>query len=133
VCALQRQAPSFLNLTGDPRLEDAKFHDPVKRLDPGIDAELGAAVMRWFSDKTKREGLELGEKHKVPMGALLTPLDLLASPGLAERGFFAEVATPNGVARVPGRPFLGLPFAAGELHAPAADGDAVARDWLGAP
>lgn len=130
VCALQRQAPAFLNLTGDPLLEDAKFHDPVRRLDPQVDAELGAAVTRWFSDKRKREVLELGEKHKVPMGAVLTPLDLLASPGLEARGFFAEIATPDGVARVPGRPFLGLDFAAGELHAAAADSDAVARDWL---
>ena len=130
VCALQRQAPAFLNLTGDPKLEDPRFHDPVARLDPAVDAELGAHVTRWFSDKRKREVLELGEKHKVPMGAVMTPLDLLASPGLAERGFFAEVVTPNGVARVPGRPFLGLDFAAGELRAAGADTAAVARDWL---
>ena len=53
-------------------------------------------------------------------------------PGLAERGFFDEVATPGGVARVPGRPFLGLDWRAGQLSAPAADTAAVLRDWLGA-
>ena len=132
VCALQRQAPGFFALTGDPALADPRFLDPSTRAQPEVDAELGALVGRWFADKRKAEVLALGEKHKVPMGAVLTPLDLLAGAGLAERGFFDEVATPNGVARVPGRPFLGLPWRARELHARAADGAAVERDWLGA-
>ena len=51
---------------------------------------------------------------------------------LAERGFFDEVKTAEGVARVPGRPFLGLDWQGGALSTPAADTDAVLRDWLGA-
>jgi hypothetical protein len=63
---------------------------------------------------------------------VLTPAELLASAGLEERGFFDAVPTPHGVARVPGRPFLGLPWRAGELRPRAADTAAVQRDWLGA-
>jgi crotonobetainyl-CoA:carnitine CoA-transferase CaiB-like acyl-CoA transferase len=130
VCALQRQAPAFFAMTGDPALADPRFLDPMYRLT--ADAELGALVEHWFRDKKKRDLLEMGEKHKVPIGAVQTPLDLLASPGLAERDFFDTVVTPAGVARVPGRPYLGIGWQPGELHAPAADTDAVARDWLGA-
>jgi crotonobetainyl-CoA:carnitine CoA-transferase CaiB-like acyl-CoA transferase len=130
VCALQRQAPAFFAMTGDPALEDPRFLDPAYRLT--ADAELGALVEHWFRDKRKRDLLERGEKHKVPIGAVQTPLDLLASPGLAEREFFDPVVTPAGVARVPGRPYLGVPWRTGELRAPAADTEAVAHDWLGA-
>jgi crotonobetainyl-CoA:carnitine CoA-transferase CaiB-like acyl-CoA transferase len=131
VCALQRQAAGFFALAADPELSDPRFLDPVQRAAPEVDAELGARVARWFADKRKADLLELGEKHKVPMGAVLTPLELLNGAGLAERGFFDDVATPEGVARVPGRPFPGLPWRAGALSGPAADGAAVERDWLG--
>ena len=130
VCALQRQAPAFLAMTGDPALADPRFLDPMYRLT--ADAAIGELVAHWFSDKKKRDLLEMGERHKVPIGAVMTPLDLLANPSLDERGFFDSVVTPAGVARVPGRPFLGIPWRAGELHGPAADTDAVAREWLGA-
>jgi len=129
VCALQRQAPAFLQLVGDPELLEPRFLDPVQRVQHETD--LGARVERWFADKTKSELLELGEKHKVPIGAVLTPLELLDNASLAERGFFDEVTTPAGLARIPGRPFLGLGWRAGELHAAAAGTDAVRRDWLG--
>jgi crotonobetainyl-CoA:carnitine CoA-transferase CaiB-like acyl-CoA transferase len=95
------------------------------------DAEIGELVARWFRDKKKRDLLEMGERHKVPMGAVMTPLDLLANQSLEERGFFDAVMTPAGEARVPGRPYLGLGWRAGELHAPAADTESVTRDWLG--
>lgn len=130
VCALQRQAPAFFAMTGEPALADPRFLDPMYRLT--ADAELGALVEHWFRDKKKLDLLALGEKHKVPIGAVQTPNDLLASAGLEERGFFDSVSTPAGVARMPGRPYLGVGWQAGELHAPAADTDAVASDWLGA-
>ncbi|MEX2207986.1 MAG: CoA transferase [Myxococcota bacterium] len=129
VCALQRQAPAFLALLGDPELLEPRFVDPVQRVEH--EAELGARIERWFADKTKSELLELGEKHKVPIGAVLTPLDLLGNASLAERAFFDDVDTPAGRARVPGRPFLGLGWRSGPLARPGADTEAVRRDWLG--
>ncbi len=129
VCALQRQAPAFLALLGDPELLAPRFVDPVQRVQH--EAELGARVERWFADKSKAELLELGAKHKVPIGAVMTPLDLLGNASLLERAFFDDTATPAGPARVPGRPFLGLPWRAGALARPGADTDAVRRAWLG--
>ncbi len=128
VCALQRQAPAFLQLIGDPELLQPRFLDPAQRV--SNDAELGSRVERWFADKTKSELLELGEKHKVPIGAVLTPRELLDNTSLAERAFFDVVETPAGRARVPGRPFLGLDWRGGELHPSGGDTDEVERDWL---
>jgi crotonobetainyl-CoA:carnitine CoA-transferase CaiB-like acyl-CoA transferase len=129
VCALARQIPAFFSLLGDPELEDERFTDPLQRLENND--ELEAKVWVWFSDKTQAELLELGEKHRVPLGVVRTPRELLESTALAERGFFDEVETSSGCARVPGRPFLGLAWRGGTLHAPATDTEHVYRDWFG--
>ena len=129
VCCLERQVKSFFNLLEDPDLEDPRFADPMERA--LNDDELQAKVFAWFIERTKAEILELSPKHRVPLGAVLTPSDLLASASLAERGLFDTVPTPDGEARIPGRPFLGLPWQGDGLHEPAADTDAVCRDWLG--
>jgi crotonobetainyl-CoA:carnitine CoA-transferase CaiB-like acyl-CoA transferase len=130
VCTLQRQVPALFALIGDPELEQPRFLDPMQRIRD--DRELGEKVAAWFATRTRTELVELGAKHKVPLGAVMTSLDLLSNASLRERGFFDEVETPAGRARVPGRPFLGLPWRAGALSAPGADTDAVLRDWLGA-
>lgn len=129
VCALQRQAPAFLGLIGDPQLLQPRFLEPAQRL--ANEEELGARVERFFADKTRSELLELGEKHKVPIGAVRTPLELLDNASLAERGFFDRVETRAGLARIPGRPFLGLGWRSGALRPPAGDTESVQRDWLG--
>jgi len=130
VCSLQRQARALFEGIGDPELLTPRFLDPLERMKD--DRELGARIERFFADKTKAELLALGLRQKVPFGAVLTPRELLESASLAERGFFDEVKTAEGVARVPGRPFLGLDWQGGALSTPAADTDAVLRDWLGA-
>ncbi len=129
VCALERQIPALFEVVGDPELNEDRFRDPLER--PNHDDELQAKFYSWFGERTRAEILELGAAYKVPFGAVQTPNDLLANETLRERGFFDEVATPGGTARVPGRPFLGLPWNPGALHEPGADTTAVIRDWLG--
>lgn len=132
VCSLQRQARALFEGMGDPELLEPRFLDPIERMKD--DRELATRVERFFADRKKQELLSLGLRTRVPFGAVLTPRELLGSASLAERGFFDEIPTAEGVARVPGRPFLGLEWRAGTLSAPAADTDAVLRDWLrGAP
>lgn len=130
VCALERQIPAFFSVVGDPVLNEPRIRDPLERANH--DDELQAIFFAWFAERTKAEILELGAKHKVPFGAVQTPSDLLSNATLQERGFFDEVATPDGTARIPGRPFVGLGWRApGRLHAPGADTEAVIAEWLG--
>lgn len=129
VCSLQRQVKALFEGMDDPELLAPRFLDPVQRMKD--DKELAQRVERFFADKKKDELLALGTRLKVPFGAVLTPRELLESESLSERGFFDEVETPKGVARVPGRPFPGLEWRAGELSERAADTDRVLGDWLG--
>lgn len=129
VCALHRQVPALYALIGDPELQQPKFMDPMERIKD--DTELGHKVGAWMAPRTKAELVALGAKHKVPIGAAMTPLDLLSNASLNERGFFDEVDTPAGRARVPGRLFLGLPWRSGQLASAGADTAAVQREWLG--
>ena len=127
VFCLERQIPAFFGLLDDPELDDPRFRDPLQRVDN--DEELLVKGYVFFAERTKAEVLELGPRHRVPFGVALTPADLLASEGLAERGFFDEVDTPDGVARIPGRPFPGFGWRAGELRPPGADTDEVLAEW----
>lgn len=129
VCALERQIPALFSVLGDPDLDDERFRNPLER--PNHDDELQAKLYGWFGERTKAEVLELGARFKVPFGAVQTPNDLLTNETLRERGFFDEVVTGKGTAKVPGRPFLGLAWRAGEVHEPGADTGAVIREWLG--
>jgi crotonobetainyl-CoA:carnitine CoA-transferase CaiB-like acyl-CoA transferase len=127
VFCLERQIPAFFGLLDDPELDEERFRDPILRQQQ--DDELTAKVYGFFAGRTKAEVLELGPRHRVPFGVAVTPSDLLESPGLAERGFFETVDTPDGPVTMPGRPFPGLGWRSGDLHAPGADTEAVLADW----
>lgn len=129
VCTLERQVRSLFQLVGDSSLQEERFQDPYQRA--ANDDELTAIMYGWFARFTKQEILDFSPIHKVPLGAVMTPSDLLASENLKERGFFDSVETPNGMARIPGRPFEGFPWRAGPLHEPGADTEAVLGEWLG--
>lgn len=129
VCALERQIPALFAVIDDPELEEPRFRDITQRAEN--DDELQAKLYGWFGERTKQEILDLGAQYKVPFGAVMTPNDLLANPALAERHFFDAIRTTDGTARVPGRPFLGLPWVPGELHAAGSDTAAVLGERLG--
>jgi crotonobetainyl-CoA:carnitine CoA-transferase CaiB-like acyl-CoA transferase len=128
VCCLERQVKNFFRVVGDPTLQEERFQDITQRAEH--DDELQAIMYGWFAQHTKAEILELGTKHKVPMGAVMTPADLLANESLAERGYFDHADTPQGTATFPGRPFLGLPWEPRALHAPGEDTGSVVTEWL---
>ncbi len=130
VFCLQRQIPALFEVVGDPELDDPRFIDPLRRLEHA--EELTAKLYVFFAEHEPAEILELGARHHVPFGVALTPRDLLEVDGLAARDYFEDLATPEGPARVPGRPFPGLGWHQGDLHEAGADTDAVLADWLGA-
>lgn len=128
VCCLERQVPAFFDLIGDPALNEERFRDFDQR--PDHDDELQAIIYPWFLEHTKEELLALGAAHRVPLGAVRTPNELLENESLIERGFFDRAKTPQGEATFPGRPFLGLPWKAGDYHERVSDTGAVLRDWI---
>ncbi len=76
VCALHRQVPALYALIGDPELQQPKYMDPMERIKD--DTELGAQGRARGSRRARRRSWSgLGAKHKVPIGAAMTPLDLL--------------------------------------------------------
>jgi crotonobetainyl-CoA:carnitine CoA-transferase CaiB-like acyl-CoA transferase len=125
VCCLERQVPAFFRLLDDPVLAEPRFLDPVARAEH--DDELTAMVYGWFADKTKSDILELGPAHRVPFGAVMTPLDLLENESLAERRFFDTMETGEGHARLPGRPFPGFGWRAGQPGTSATVGEVISR------
>lgn len=131
VCCLERQVKALFEVLAFPELKEERFADPFRRAEN--DDALQAMMYGWFAERTKSEIIALSPAHRVPFGAVLTPRDLLASQSLRERGFFDSVATTNGEARVPGRPFLGLEWRAGPLHAAGEDTRAVLGEWLQVP
>jgi crotonobetainyl-CoA:carnitine CoA-transferase CaiB-like acyl-CoA transferase len=130
VCALERQVPALFALLADPELDEPRFRDPIERAN--WDDELQAKLYAWFGERTKAELLELGVRHRVPIGAVVTPLELLDNPSLNERHFFDTVETPAGTARIPGRPFLGLPWRPGRLTNPIPAAQ-ILTEWSASP
>jgi crotonobetainyl-CoA:carnitine CoA-transferase CaiB-like acyl-CoA transferase len=63
---------------------------------------LAEAVGAW----TVRDLYEAGQQHRIPLAPVATMADLLASPQLTERRYFASYETPAGESfLMPGRPF----------------------------
>ena len=129
VCALERQIPALFALIGDPALREERFATLESRAEH--DDELQAILYNWFAERTKAEIVALGTKHRVPLGAVLTPLELLENATLRERAFFEEVRTPEGRAEMPGRPFLGLEWTPPFLESPGESTERVLAAWLG--
>jgi crotonobetainyl-CoA:carnitine CoA-transferase CaiB-like acyl-CoA transferase len=127
--ALQRQVKALFDAVGDPELIDGPFLDPMYRLEHA--PELEAKLYVFAASHTMAEHLDIARRYKVPVGVAVTPADLLESPSLLERGFFDEVETPRGTARMPGRPFGGLGWRhLDRLHQPGEDTDDVTKEWL---
>jgi crotonobetainyl-CoA:carnitine CoA-transferase CaiB-like acyl-CoA transferase len=117
VFALERQIPNLFRLLDDPELAEARFADPLLRLDPLVEEELTVKVYVWLMDKTKDELLAAGLANKVPIGITSTPTDLLAREGLRVRGAFESI----GDVTIPGRPFGSFGWRASAEEAEAAE------------
>lgn len=120
VCCLERQVRAFLSLLGSDVADDPRFDDPLTRAEH--DDELLAHVLSFMSEATKDELTALSPIHRVPFGAVRTPIELLGDETYAHRDFFDRIENPDGVAVVPGRPFPGLGWVgADRLDLPSAE------------
>lgn len=77
----------------------------------------------WYAARTKRALFQLALDTPWAIGMVMTPLDALADEHLAARGFLGTVATPEGDAVAPIRPFAapGLPVPSQAVSKSAAD------------
>jgi len=124
VCCLGRQLPGLLDQLGLE--QEQRWLDPLQRME--LKDELMAHVLVFMVERTKDELVTLGAQHKLPIGAVRTPAELVAHEPLIERGFFDD--GPAG--RLPGRPFPGL----GWVSLPPVEQvtvDDVLATWVGEP
>jgi crotonobetainyl-CoA:carnitine CoA-transferase CaiB-like acyl-CoA transferase len=105
VFALQRQIPALLDAMG---VTEPAYLDPMFRTEHT--EELVAEFFVFTTGRTKAELLEIGRKHRVPIGVALTPADLLGTDSLDSRRFWDEVSVEgrDEPVRVPGRSLDGL-------------------------
>jgi crotonobetainyl-CoA:carnitine CoA-transferase CaiB-like acyl-CoA transferase len=100
-------------------LKDPKWYTPTAQSDVALKEEFEAFLLNWSMQRTKREIMEIAQKHRAPCGAVQDVSEVFADPALNERGFFMEMSHPlSGTLKYPGRPFI-LPETPFELRGPA--------------
>jgi len=114
--------------------EPEQFQDPMyDRIGARFSAtrEIGALVTELFADQTMDELVAAGQRHKIPIAAVLTPAEVLASEHFREVGALAMLELAPGVdVAGPCGPFVVDGQRAGfRRPAPRAGTDAAA--WLG--
>lgn len=104
-CIEEHQWQQFVALMGSPDWAEMPcFRDRMSRA-ANWDT-LRAALQTWVREQSVRELYEAAQSRRVPFAPVSTMGDLLSSPHLAARGFFAELAHPEaGTLRYPGAPY----------------------------
>lgn len=85
---------------------EARYLDPLQRLDPETIEEWNGIFLGWCIERTKREVWAEARRAKVLCGPLFTMRDLMEDDHFRDRGFWHEVQHPElGEVTIPGRPF----------------------------
>lgn len=97
-----------LDMMGSPEWAlDARYADPVQRLNPALIEEWNAQFLGWCIERTKREVWAEARRAKVLCGPLFTMEDLFNDDHFRGRGFWATVEHAElGEVEMPGRPFM---------------------------
>ena len=94
----------FSELLEVPELAEERFATAEGRMEHW--AEHQALVRPRLAERTTEEWLERAAAARLTFGPVQTAPEVLASDVLAERGFFADLTTSEGVARAPLAPYL---------------------------
>lgn len=89
---------SLKRATGDPRLEDDRFATPALRR--ANRAALNAILAEIFGRMTRAEIRAMALAHKLPLGPVWTPEELVEDPHMTARGSFVQ-ADGGHVPRLP--------------------------------
>lgn len=105
-CVEEHQWRAFVELMGDPEWAGLEiFADRIAR-GANFDA-LYLFLSEYCATRSVHELYEEAQARRVPFAPVSTMGDLLASPHLQTRGFFATVAHPvAGDLKLPGRPYV---------------------------
>ena len=96
---------SLVEVVDDPEMQDEKFSTPASRAERT--EELSEILDRWMAGMPKREVFDRAQRAGLPAGYVCDADDLLASPQLQFREFFAEAPLPGGHGfSYPSRPWL---------------------------
>lgn len=69
--------------------------------------EIADAIKEWGKNYTKAEATEIAQGHRLAIGPVETPADIVNSRHFSERGFFTTINHPVcGEMKYPGRPFI---------------------------
>ncbi len=102
----EHQWRSFVEIVGNPEWAGLEIFSDRFQRGAHWDA-LKPMIAEWMADQTVRSVYELLQKRRVPIAPVSTVGDLLSSPHLNARGFFATWAQPGiGELRLPGAPYL---------------------------
>jgi len=104
-CVEEHQWRRLVDLMGAP--EWATMEIFANRIDRGRNFDaLQIFLQEWCRDQSVAELYEAAQAKRIPLAPASTMGDLLASPHLRARGFFAEIAHPiAGSIPVPGAPY----------------------------
>lgn len=109
--------PALKAATGDPRLQDERFATPAGRRANA--RELNAILADIFAGMTRAQIKALSIRHKLPLGPVWTPAELLEDPHMRARNVFHAPASDGGGIRLPRLPvrWNGAQFDPGAVEA----------------
>jgi crotonobetainyl-CoA:carnitine CoA-transferase CaiB-like acyl-CoA transferase len=103
-CVEEHQWQRFVHLMDDPEWAGLEIFETRLARGKNFDA-LRIFLQDWCRERSVQELYEAAQAQRIPFAPVSTMGDLLASPHLAQRGFFAELTLPTGPVRVPGAPY----------------------------
>ena len=104
-CVEEHQWKRFVDIMGNPEWAQMELFENRLARGANFDA-LQVFLQEWCRDQSVQELYEAAQRRRVPFAPVSTMGDLLASPHLRARGFFATLEHPvAGTLTVPGAPY----------------------------
>jgi crotonobetainyl-CoA:carnitine CoA-transferase CaiB-like acyl-CoA transferase len=103
-CVEEHQWREFVRMIGDPEWAGIELF--ADRLSRGANWDaLKLFLQEWASEQSVQEVYLAAQRRRIPFAPVSTMGDLLASPHLKARGFFATLAAGGAAVTVPGAPY----------------------------
>lgn len=104
-CVEEHQWRAFVELMGNPEWAELELFENRLARGQNFDA-LQAFLQEWCREQSVQELYDAAQRRRIPFAPVSTMGDLLASPHLKARGFFATIHHPvAGEVTLPGAPY----------------------------